>query len=205
MDNKDELIKKYEKTQKQDRVQKIVLVLVIIVILLLWILSYRLWKIDNQEVFNPTDGNINLIKVEDNYLEIDKDTKLNIFENEKFNGQKKISPKSKGEYTFCIKNISNNDIKYNIDFTDQMEHHINMKYKLKIDNVYIRGNEENYIDIEDLNVKDIISLKDTINVFSLEWYWQDDDEKDTIVGSIESNEYYTLNLKIQVEEYKKSR
>lgn len=86
-----------------------------------------------------------------------------------------------------------------------MEHHINMKYKLKIDNVYIRGNEENYIDIEDLNVKDIISLKDTINVFSLEWYWQDDDEKDTIVGSIESNEYYTLNLKIQVEEYKKSR
>lgn len=205
MDNKDELIKKYEKTQKQDRVQKIVLVLVIIVILLLWILSYRLWKINNQEVFNPTDGNINLIKVEDNDLEIDKDTKLNIFENEKFNGQKKISPKSNGEYTFCIKNVSNNDIKYNIDFTDQMEHHINMKYKLKIDNVYIRGNEENYIDIEDLNVKDIISLKDTINVFSLEWYWQDDDEKDTIVGSIVSNEYYTLNLKIQVEEYKKSR
>ena len=80
-----------------------------------------------------------------------------------------------------------------------------MKYKIKIDNVYIRGNEENYIDIEDLNVKDIISLKDTINVFSLEWYWQDDDEKDTIVGSIVSNEYYTLNLKIQVEEYKKSR
>ena len=75
MDNKDELIKKYEKTQKQYRVQKIVLVLVIIVILLLWILSYRLWKIDNQEVFNPTDGNINLNKVEYNYLEIDKDTK----------------------------------------------------------------------------------------------------------------------------------
>ena len=90
MDNKDELIKKYEKTQKQYRVQKIVLVLVIIVILLLWILSHRLWKIDNQEVFNPTDGNINLIKVEDNDLEIDKDTKLNIFENEKFNGQKKL-------------------------------------------------------------------------------------------------------------------
>jgi hypothetical protein len=80
-----------------------------------------------------------------------------------------------------------------------------MKYKLKIDNVYIIGNKDNYVDIADLNVEDIIVLKDSINIYTLEWYWADDDANDTIVGSQETDQYYTLNLDIDSTKYTEDR
>ena len=82
-----------------------------------------------------------------------------------------------------------------------MEHHINMKYKLKIDNIYIVGDKDTYMGIDELSIADIIVLKDSINVFTLEWYWEDDDIKDTVVGSQKENQYYTLNLGIHAKEY----
>lgn len=203
--NKDELIEQYEKIQKRDRIQKIILLIIIIIFLLLWGLGCRLGKIGYQEVSTTPTGNdnIRLIKVTDDDVEITKNTELNIFENAKFDGEKIIAPKSKEEYIFCIKNIADKNITYDIDFKDQMNLPVNMKYKLKIDNIYIRGNEDTYIDIDNLNVQDIIVLKDSINVFTLEWYWEDDDQNDTIVGSQKENQYYTLNLKIQAKELKK--
>lgn len=204
--NKDKIIKQYEKIQKRDKMQKIILIVIIIILLLLWILGYRVGKIGYQEVSSvPIDNedSIKLIKVLDNDVEITKNTKLNIFENEKFDGQKIIAPKSKGSYTFCVKNVTDKDIIYHMNFADEMEHHINMKYKLKIDNNYIAGNQYTYINIDELKAEDIIVLKDSINVFTLEWYWEDNNKKDTIVGSKKENQYYTLNLGIQAEELKK--
>lgn len=203
--NKDELIEEYEKIQKRDRIQKIILLIIIIILLLLWLLGYRLGKIGYQEVSSTPTGNdnIRLIKVTDDDIEMTKNTELNIFENVKFDGEKIIAPKSKGEYTFCIKNIADKNITYDIDFKDQMNLPVNMKYKLKIDNIYIKGNQDTYISIDDLNIEDIIVLEDSINVFTLEWYWEDDDINDTIVGSQKENQYYTLNLGIQAEELKK--
>ena len=58
-----------------------------------------------------------------------------------------------------------------------------MKYRLKIDNVYIRGNTEDFIDIDNLDISDIIVLKDSINIFTLEWYWENNGEIDTMIGS----------------------
>ena len=101
--------------------------------------------------------------------------------------------------------MTDTNITYDIKFTDEMNHFINMKYRLKIDNVYIRGNNDTYVSIDALNVGDIIVLKDSINVFTLEWYWEDDDKNDTIVGSQKDNEYYTLNLEIGASEYIEQR
>ena len=199
--NKEELILKYIKKQKRDRIQKIILLIIIIILLLLWILSFRLGKIGYQEASNVSTDSIKLIKVFDSDIEMTKDTQLNIFENEKFNGQKIIAPNSKGTYTFCIKNITDTDVIYNILFNDKMKHPINMKYRLKKDNNYIVGNEARYVEIKDLNINDIIITKDSINVFTLEWYWEDNDKKDTIVGSQKSDQYYTLNLGIYSKEY----
>lgn len=203
--NKDELIEQYKTIQKRDRMQKIILVIIIIILLLLYFLGYKLGKIGYQEVStiipNGND-NIKLIKVTADDIEITKNTELNIFENDKFDGKKIIAPKSKGEYTFCVKNIADKNITYNIDFKNQMNLPVNMKYKLKIDNIYIKGDQDTYVDIEDLKAKNIIVLKDSINVFTLEWYWEDDDVNDTLVGSQQTNQYYTLNLGIQAEEYK---
>lgn len=68
-----------------------------------------------------------------------------------------------------------------------MKHFVNMKYKLKMDNIYIKGNADNYVTLDELNLNDIVVLKDSINIFTLEWYWKDDDELDTYVGGKPEN------------------
>lgn len=91
---------------------------------------------------------------------------------------------------------SNQDMTYNITFTDEMKKFVNMKYKLKMDNIYIKGNEEEYVTINNLNVSNISVLKDSANIFTLEWYWEDNDELDTQIG-ISDERYYTINLNIE--------
>lgn len=205
LNNEKELIEEYEKKQKRDRWQKIILIIIIIILLLLWLLCWRLGKIGYNTEPLPSDPVFNeqlpTIKVSDDETEITDDTDLNIFANAKFNGESKIAPKSSGQYKFVIENIADNNISYDISFKDTMSNPINMKYRLKIDNVYIRGNKEEYINIEDLDVEDIVVLEDSNNVFTLEWYWEDDDKADTYVGSLESDQYYTLELMIQAEVY----
>ena len=82
-------------------------------------------------------------------------------------------------------------------FSDEMKMFVNMKYKLKIDNVYIRGDSENYTTINNLDVDEIVVLKDSTNIFTLEWYWEDNDSLDTAIGSEKDTQYYKLNLQIQ--------
>lgn len=84
-----------------------------------------------------------------------------------------------------------------------MKNLINIKYRLKLDNEYIRGNENSYISVEELFMEDILLLGNSINVLTLEWYWENDDINDTIVGSKKTDEYYTLNLTITSTEYNK--
>lgn len=111
-----------------------------------------------------------------------------------------IAPKSNGSCEFYIKNESGQNVIYDITFLDEMEYFVNMKYRLKINNVYIRGNEEEYISIDELAVEDIIVVEGAITRYTLEWYWEDDDEADTLVGS-QGEQHYTLTLNIQAEQY----
>ena len=83
-----------------------------------------------------------------------------------------------------------------------MNKYVNMKYKLKIDNIYVRGSKDEYISIEDLDLNDVILPKDSTNIYELEWYWESDDEKDAIVAASEE-EYYSLNLYVFSQAYKK--
>ena len=135
-------------------------------------------------------------EITENDIEIGKDAELNIFNNVQFNGEKIIAPRSTGTYKFYIRNKSNSDMKYNIKFSDEMKKFVNMKYKLKIDNIYIRGSEENYISIDKLDVNNVTVPKDSVNIFTLEWYWEDDDELDTAIGT-SNDRYYTIKLKVE--------
>ena len=90
-----------------------------------------------------------------------------------------------------------------IDVTKEMQYHVNMKYKLKLDNVYIKGNKEEYKKLEDIKLKEVIVPKDSANIYTLEWYWEDDDKNDTIVGSQQDKQYYKLNLEINARQYAK--
>lgn len=180
----------------RESLKKIIYILIIIIIILILLLVWKIGRIGMDE--RPTSGKTYTdgIVVTENDIGIEKDTKLNIFNNEKFEGEKIIAPQSQGTYKFYIKNKSNRDINYNIKFTDEMKKFVNMKYKLKIDNIYIRGNEESYTTIENLDVNNITVPKDSINMFTLEWYWEDNNELDTKVGTSDER-YYTINLKIE--------
>ena len=180
----------------RESLKKIIYILIIIIIILILLLVWKIGRIGIDE--RPTSGKTytdGIVVTEDD-IGIEKDTQLNIFNNEKFKGEKIIAPHSQGTYKFYIKNKSNRDRNYNIKFSDEMKKFVNMKYRLKIDNIYIRGNEEGYTTIENLDVNNVTVPKDSINMFTLEWYWEDNDELDTKVGTSDER-YYTINLKIE--------
>ena len=187
MENKGEI--------SRENLKKIIYVLLVIIMVLLILLVWKIGRIGINAT--TTSGSISTdgIIVSENDVEIGKNTRLNIFNNQKFNGEKIIAPHSKGSYKFYIKNNSNDNIVYNIKFSDDMKKFVNMKYKLKMDNIYIRGNEDNYVTIDGLDVNNVNVMKDSVNIFTLEWYWEDSDKLDTEVG-ISDEEYYTINLAI---------
>lgn len=209
---KEETIEELLNKRQEEKRKKIILIIIIIILLLLfWMIGYKMGKIGYQieEVTANLDGvvdnKVSMIKVMQGDIEITKETQLDIFNNEKYEGEKIIAPQSSGKYQFCISNETENDIKYHIKFLDEMRCFVNMKYKLKIDNIYIRGNENEYVDIEELEVNDISVLKNSNNIYTLEWYWEENDALDTIVGSQEETQYYTLKLEIESEEIHKGK
>lgn len=221
-------IDELEKKHRRDNIHKIILIIIIIILLLLhWFLCGRLGKIgfgDTNTSTTITDGNnvnldtdnsnvpdknitgpgvIDVIELVDGDINNIKGTELNIFKNELFDGEKIIAPGSNGKYTFLVKNLTGENLTYDIDFSDSMTNPINMKYTLKIDNIYIRGNKESYVMVDDLQVDDVIVVKDSVNAFTLEWYWEHNDAMDTYVGTRKEEQSYTLDITIDSELYGK--
>lgn len=192
--------RKENKTKKNTKVIILIMLFILLLLFSYW-LGYRIGKIGYDVSYTePTfSEELKAIRVTDDTMEIIQDEELNIFSNVKFDNEPIIAPNSTGTYKFYIENVVDDNISYDITFTDEMSNKINMKYRLKLDNVYVRGNEKEYVDITELNLEDITVLKDSVNIFVLEWYWVDDDENDTYVGSLKTDEYYTLKLKIQAD------
>lgn len=214
-DNNETQDNKMEELAKQIRRNRIVeiglIIIIILLILLFYLLGWKLWKIGynteqtsvviSEDDSDDEDEEMDIIIVTEDDVDWNKKEELNIFNNVKFNGEKKIAPWSSGTYKFCVKNEVGSDITYDISFSDAMTNPVNMVYKLKIDNVYVRGDSENYVSIDELDLDDVIVKKDSNNVYTLEWYWADDDEADTYTGSQQTDQYYTLNLNIQATLY----
>lgn len=118
----------------------IVNILIIIIILLLIniiILCFRVGKIGfNYLSLGPETAKTITVKQED--INVTLNTELNIFNNKKFDGRKIIAPMSSGKSKFSIRNDTNEDIIFHLQFLDETNTFINMKYKMKMNNVYIR-------------------------------------------------------------------
>ena len=195
-----DLEKNYKKETRKNRIIIVILIITIILLLLFFVLGCKVGKIGfgyKPTSTEPSIDSSNMILIKESDMKEVIDNKLNIFKNEKFDGQSIIAPKSYGKYQFYVSNISNKHVKYSMKFSDEMKKFVNMKYKLKIDNVYIRGDLENYTTIDNLELDEIVVLKDSTNIFTLEWYWEDNDSLDTGVGSEKDTQYYKLNLQIQ--------
>ena len=204
---KEELEKKVEiiekelnKNKRKNKILIIIIILLIIILLVMCLLGYKIGKIGYSTINSSgttVNENIDLIEVTIENGTTLKKNNLEIFKNEKFDGEKKIAPNSKGTYQFYIKNQVGSNITYNISLLDEMNHFVNMKYKLKLNDVYICGNKDEYVGIDELNIDNIVLTKDSTTLYTLEWYWEDNDELDTYVGSLKDDQYYTLNLNIQ--------
>ena len=169
-------------------------------------LGYRIGKLGYKETTISPNNNFeyNSIILLENDMQKIKNNQLNIFKNKDFNNEKIIAPHSKGTYKFYVQNKTNTDVIYNIKFSDEMQNFINMKYRLKLDNIYIKGNSENYVSLDELELNNIIILKDSTNFYTLEWYWDDNDKLDTFVGSQEEDNHYEINLYIETDQYKEN-
>ena len=191
--------------KKKDKKKTIMCIIILIFVLIFW-LGYRIGKIGYKETTVSPNNNFenNSIILLENDMQKIKNNQLNIFNNKDFNNEKIIAPHSKGTYQFYLQNKTNTDIIYNIKFSDEMQNFINMKYRLKLDNIYIKGNSENYVSLDELELSNIIILKDSTNIYTLEWYWDDNDKLDTFVGSREEDNYYEINLYIETAQYKEN-
>lgn len=187
--------------EKENRNLKIIIVIFIfLIILIAFLINNIIGKVGYVSTANET---IDLIEVTQNDIGWDMLQELNIFRNKKYNNENIIAPKSSGNYSFLVKNITDKNLIYDLQLREINKYGINMKYRLKLENVYIAGNEEEWKDIKDINIENIIVPIESTNFYTLEWCWQDSDMQDTQIGSL-SNADYTLRVKIGAQIYDKN-
>ena len=131
---------------------------------------------------------VDSIDISEGNKEIIRNANLGIFKD-------KIYPSAKGTYTFNVKNSSKYKQIYNIRFMENMKSNINIKYRLKKGNDYIRGNETTYVELCNLDLESIIILPNTENKYILEWKWEES-PNDTEIASLEETQDYTLKMQI---------
>ena len=127
------------------------------------------------------------------------ETNINIFKDSsnisKVHG--KIAPESTGTYRFNINNGTEYNLKYSITFTENNEHNMNIKYKLKKGKTYLI---DHYVSYNELNLNDISLDNNKYDIYYLEWKWVgDNDDNDTAIGRSAVNNEIKYSLKINVE------
>lgn len=127
-----------------------------------------------------------------------KSEKLNIFANSYFNGQNKIAPGVSGSYRFKVVNNRSSKVIYNVSFNEVNLYNINMKYRLKIGNDYVVGDENNWVSAEDLNYNSRIIDTKISELYTLEWRWFDSDNDNEVGQTI--NAVYSLSISVYGED-----
>lgn len=190
MSELDKLNIKYKKLlEKYKRRKIIIIILLIIVLLLIILLTYKIGKIEVEPTSSDSIPKVPVITIKNS-------DEFNIFNNSLFDGKKIIAPGSKEKVEFWVNNENEQEIQYDLIFSEEMSNKVNMKYKLKMDGNYVRGNEEKYISVNKLGVKDIVLSAKSCNKFELEWYWEDDDFYDTLVGNLIEDQHYQLQISV---------
>ncbi len=192
---------KNNKKNKKDIIIKIIL---IIIIILLLIHSCSLTKKIKDYNSNTPTGNIDIyeinpddskrIKISDNEIVWGIDSNLKIFTNLAYDKKEKIAPESSNTYIFAVKNNTKNKITYSINFNEENNYNINMKYRLKKGNKYVVGNEDSWVSYKELNQNNINLNKKNSDKYYLEWKWISSNN-DTEVAGID--DAYKLSIKIE--------
>ena len=120
---------------------------------------------------------------------------LPIFFNETF-GDNKVAPGMKGSYRFTFANKNKNTLDYSLSFSEENEYGIAILYRLKRDGAYISGTQD-YVTADELGLEGLTVEAQSSTVFELEWFWQDNDEADTVAG--QNSAVYTLTISLSAQ------
>lgn len=197
----EELEEELKKEKRKKKRKDIIIVILILLLLLIWTIlymaGYRIGKIGYDTV--STETPLYIIEITENEIDWGDIEDLNIFSNPEFENKKIIAPRSQSSYKFAIENKLDNKVVYNIAMSETNEYNVNMKYKLKLDNVYIVGDEDTWVDVEDMQLDKVIVMPNSKNIYTVEWYWEDANN-DTEIGKQIYAEY-KLHINIEADIY----
>lgn len=186
---------------KEEKRRVLILILLLLIIVIIIIMSNILGKVSyvNSDVTKQLD----LIEVTQNDIGWNMLEELNIFINKKYDNKNIIAPRSSGTYSFLVKNVTDKNLIYDLQLREIDNYNVNMKYRLKLENVYVAGNKDKWLDVENVNLENIIVTAGSTNFYTLEWCWVDNDAEDTKIGSLNYADY-TLRIKVGAQIYDKT-
>lgn len=192
--------------------RKCIVYLIILTVILLFIALFFIYDIIDRGTINASetasitfpDNEIEIV-AGDASLKIFEGTKqwselkeLNIFDREHMHVVKgKIAPGVVDKYVYTVECYGDYSMLYNMQFSDENPHKINMKYKLRRNGEYVAGDENTWVTVEELSQVGMRIAPGTIDVFILDWKWEDADN-DTEIGETEGAKYI-INIKSDAE------
>ena len=153
---------------------------------------------DEKQAIIDTEIKENFSVLNSNGIIWDSTKKLNIFSNPMYEMKEKIAPESTNIYQFIVRNNTNYNLKYDITFIEENIMNINMKYRLKKNDKYVVGNDNDWVTFDTLNQNKISSKTKTSDTYYLEWKWFSS-ENDTAIGK-SGDVDYTLKINIKAEQ-----
>lgn len=177
---------------KYARRWRILLYAIILIFIILALIVTYILNVFDMAIYNPYETKVIDISSKDKSWY--KNENINLFQNLNKNGEKIIWPGKSGTYSFIISNDSSQDIHYKISMQDKNDKNINIKYRLKMNNTYIIGDENNWVSIDKMKLDNIYGLKDSKTIYALEWKWEDSDN-DTQIAK-EGLATYTVYIDI---------
>ena len=132
-----------------------------------------------------------ILIVEDEDIVWYKDAEVKIFTNSMYELKDVIAPESSNTYQFIVKNGTDFNLKYSINFSEVNPYGIIMKYKLKKNDTYII---DHYVLPSELHIENYLLNATEGDTYYLEWKWFSGDN-DTMAGKNPNNAY---KLKIEV-------
>ena len=128
----------------------------------------------------------------------DSTKELNIFSNPMFEMKERIAPESSNIYQFIVRNNTIYNLNYDLSFIEENDMNIDMKYRLKKNDKYVVGSEEEWVKYTELNLNKISLKSKTSDTYYLEWKWFSG-ENDTAIGEA-GNVEYALKINIKAEQ-----
>lgn len=139
---------------------------------------------------DETDENIiGEIFIDDNSGNYIYQQNLNIFTNPAYEYTNKIAPGVSNTYDFKTNNISNIDINYYIEMFEETEYEVNLKYRLRRNGEYVVGDDTTWVSGQNIKTSFKRLNKNESDIYSLDWKWFDNDEKDNVAGENMISDY----------------